>query len=472
MNDIEHSRVIPDDFPVSIVEFTESGIIEYATTAFYKLFFENVSTDPFRAQAPLENLLPALSGAIATGKVTENDRREFGRVDYFVPWDDHSLSFDKVFKLGYPRFKDLEEGTPEYNIARDEPYKDERYFRFWTKERSSPGASGEKVLIAAVIELTKSEQQRREMIEVETSFTEKLSSILIDNRLKEQNAFELRSRPKSGDRRASGDFFLFWGMENSNKFVPRLGPKYYPSWSSRYVVAVIGDSSEKELLAAAAVQQAATILVPFCKSAPASFFGEENPAEFLIKKLNAEFISTRVIGQDRIDGAVLVFDLATRVLHFAGGGPGGVLLANRETGEIKTLVDGLDESFGPSIGKAMDTDFVVGSTKPLSTDIVIVGFTDGVRFRLSRENFGGEGDLTLKEQIAIVIEDAFESPEIHPTENKSKNEVESADANVVRDSILVQIVTLLSPERATSERSDDELIVAISVENLLNLELK
>ena len=393
MDETRQSRFLPNDFPVAIVEHTEGGRIEYANQAFEDLFFRSVANDPFRRDKSVDFPISVLRGAGASGEVTEEDRREFGRVDYFIPWDDHSLSFDKVLKLGFPRTQGLEEGTEEHRVARNATFKDERYFRFWTKERSELNAHGEKVYISAVIELTLSERQRREMREVESRFAAKLSSVLIDDRLKDQDIFELRNRPKSGGFRASGDFFLFWKIEHSTRL-----------WFSnyRYAVIFIGDSSEKELLAAASVQQAATILVPFCKSPPNMFFDEDNPAEFLLRRLNSQFISSRIMGNDRIDGAVLVFDMASRVLHYAGGGPGGILLGDTANGGIRTLADDLEASFGPSIGADQDTKFVSGSTKALPPETVIIGITDGVRYRLERELDGDE--LSVKDRIEVCCE--------------------------------------------------------------------
>lgn len=451
---------LPNDFPVAIIEHSSGGTVEYSNEAFEDLFYGNQTNDPFRCGKSADYTIATLRGEGETGEITNEDRENFGRVDYFIRWDDHSLSFKDVIKLGYPRTEGMEEGCEAFEAARKESFKDERFFRFWTKERSARNAAGERVFISAIIELTLSERQRRDMRKVEERFAEKLSKVLIDERLIEQDIFELRNRPKSGEGAASGDFFFFWRVEMERTFA------WIPLSERRRAVIFIGDSSAKELLAAASVQQTASILVPTCKSPPNMFFDEPNPGKFLLQRLNSQFISSRVMGDDRIDGVVLVFDLATRVLHFAGGHPGAILLIDEKNGEVSTLTDEVEETFGPPIGVELDTPFVSGSTRPLPPETIILGLTDGARFRIAREATTDGSERSFRDIVGETVKTAFKSA--RNSQEKAKNR-SNADCDE-DDSLLKWIVASLSSHTEDETRIDDELVVAISLKKLLNQE--
>ena len=70
------------------------------------------------------------------------------------------------------------------------------------------------------------------------------------------------------------------------------------------------------------------------------------------------------------------------------------------------------------------------------------------------------------------MKDAFETTKNDPSKAESSKDTDTDTVAKGEDSILRRIVAQLAPESADKARTDDELVVAISLEKLLNQEQK
>lgn len=464
---------VPSDFPVAIVLFDEDKLILDSNNIFDDLFYNGSSNDVFRSRCDQRFVLSALLSDLETDYLPVDQRREVGRVDYFYQWDEFSQRKRKPLRLCYPRVTDdMDPESEEYVASMQEDFCKERYFRFWTRKRNAKTTEGKTLYISAVVDVTESEAQRRDAEEAEKQYTKKLSRTLIDNRMWRKGLFELRSMPKNGRNRAGGDFFFFWGMHSSSRIWPRWGGR-------RLVTCIFGDASEKAVLAASAVQQAATILVPFCSSPPNEYFISANPADYLINRLNKEAIETRLLTSGQFDGAVLVFDPASETLFFADGNPGGVFIVDPDIRSINVLWDPeRDGAPGVSIGRSDSPKFRVGK-KFLASNSILLGFTDGVRFALDRN----AGDRPWEDHLSSIVAEALQSLDARVADwdatddgvdkNAGETDIESEDEGTPEDedpfcdARAAAIVKAIADVGGGDEQRDDELLFALSIRNLI-----
>lgn len=446
---ISGKRGLPSDFPIAIVEFTQSGRILAQNGLFRRKFFvDSIENDDlFRRKAEPECVLTeVINPGALRGDLNEEDRG-FGRIDIFFEWDSGRDKNDLPLKVRYP--KDLEEDP---GIATAAKFVDERYFRYWKTKRDYK-EDGEQVYVACFIDITSEEKYRIALEDAERDFANRLSQRLIHRAFRKSGAFALKTRPISGDGRAGGDFFVLWPLARKNK--------------SDLVLIMIGDAAGKALIAASAVQLVASILRGIGGMYDADLLQDDDaPALQIIEILSSEIAETSVFRVAGLDGIVLVLDFETNSLHWAEGKFGAFILSPDDPDNLDaiglhpSMSGDLSEAAHPPIYGRKNPTFTYGKNT-LGADDVIIGATDGLHGILAEDSDTED----LANRLANLCRNAANRSGDRHDEATMAPETGADPANALDDPFLRAIVQEVFRD-AGDDQSDDQLAVAVSVRRL------
>ena len=442
---------IPDEFPIGVAVFNDQGVLHHGSPVFQR-FFDPLKTDePFRRLTKAQDYLRRLLDPDAERGIFDEveDRKDCGRVDFFLSWEEWGSGSGQPIK-----YRHLREG--ESADVRESEFGNERYFLYWFRKMNTPRPGDRETYIGCFIDITQSERSRRSLKKAELDFVKRLSRNLVAKEVQDKSLFALQTRPKAGVGRAGGDFFIFWPLRRQGEERPLM-------------MAFVGDLDNHALRAASSIQQVATIINSFIRNARILLPPDENPARAVLDNLRNGLHAVKLLDVGGLDGILLVFDFSDRdrtVLHFAEGQLGAFVLSQGKDSKLTITQEvgmGFDadnrERNHPSVFRHSSalSDFNTGQIT-LDENDVIIAMTDGVRSILSESPDAGD----QLELIADLVETARTSSHIGPENGMKTGEDEGTDPSA---RLLQGIVNELVPERAEPAR-DDRLAVAISVRRL------